>query len=41
MKANTDYDEFYKLLNRVAPIYPETPGLFDNPAEWERANYSN
>lgn len=41
MKANTDYDEFYKLLNRVAPVYPDSPGLFDNPEEWERANYSN
>jgi len=41
MKANTDYDEFYKLLNRVAPVYPDSPGLFDDPEEWERANYSN
>lgn len=41
MKANTDYDAFYKQLNYVAPIYPETPGLFDDPQEWERANYSN
>jgi hypothetical protein len=41
MKANTDYEEFYKLLNHVAPIYPDSPGLFDNAEEWERANYSN
>jgi len=41
MKANTDYDAFYKQLNYVAPIYPDSPGLFDDPQEWERANYSN
>ena len=41
MKANNDYDAFYKQLNYVAPIYPDWPGLFDDPQGWERANYSN
>jgi hypothetical protein len=35
MKINTDYDEFYAQLNKVAPIYPKVPGLFDDPADWE------
>ena len=35
MKINTDYDTFYKQLNTIAPLYPETPGLFDNPTDWE------
>jgi hypothetical protein len=41
MKANTDYDAFYKQLNYVAPIYPETPGLFDDPQDWERSNFGS
>lgn len=35
MKINTDYDEFEKQLDMVAPPYPEKPGLFDNPKDWE------
>ncbi len=35
MKINTDYDAFEAQLNQVAPLYPETPGLFDNPADWD------
>lgn len=35
MKLHTDYDAFEKQLDLVAPIYPETPGLFDNPKDWE------
>jgi hypothetical protein len=35
MKLHTDYDEFEKQLNRVAPVYPEHPGLFDDPKDWE------
>lgn len=35
MKVNADYKEFEKQLDRVAPIYPETPGLFDNAKDWE------
>lgn len=35
MKIHTDYDAFHKQLDMVAPIYPETPGLFDDPKDWE------
>lgn len=35
MKLHTSYDEFEKQLNIVAPIYPETPGLFDDPRDWD------
>lgn len=35
MKINTDYETFERQLDQVAPIYPETPGLFDNPGDWE------
>jgi P63C domain len=35
MKLHTDYDTFEKQLNLVAPIYPEYPGLFDDPKDWE------
>lgn len=35
MKINTDYKAFERQLDQVAPIYPETPGLFDNPKDWE------
>jgi hypothetical protein len=35
MKINTDYDTFYKQLDSIAPRYPETPGLFDDPKDWE------
>ena len=35
MKQHTKYDEFERALDSVAPIYPETPGLFDNPKDWE------
>lgn len=35
MKLNTDYDQFEKQLDAVAPIYPETPGLFDDPKDWD------
>lgn len=41
MKANTEYDAFYKQLNSVAPIFPATPGLFDDAREWDRANFAN
>jgi hypothetical protein len=36
MKINTDYETFVKQLDQIAPIYPETPGLYDDPADWER-----
>jgi general stress protein YciG len=35
MKINTDYDAFKAQLDTVAPVYPETPGLFDDPDDWE------
>jgi hypothetical protein len=35
MKLHTNYDEFEKQLDRVAPIYPERPGLFDDPKDSE------
>ncbi len=35
MKQHTKYDEFEKALDKVAPIYPESPGLFDDPKDWE------
>lgn len=35
MKKHDDYEAFEKELNLVAPIYPETPGLFDDPKDWE------
>jgi hypothetical protein len=35
MKINTDYKVFERQLDQVAQIYPETPGLFDDPKDWE------
>jgi hypothetical protein len=35
MKVHTDYEGFVKQLDRVAPIYPDTPGLFDGPSDWQ------
>jgi len=35
MKINTNYNDFEKQLDQIAPIYPETPGLFDDPKDWE------
>lgn len=35
MKQHTDYEKFERALDLVAPIYPETPGLFDDPKDWE------
>jgi hypothetical protein len=35
MKQHTDYDAFEKALEKVAPIYPAIPGLFDDPKDWE------
>lgn len=35
MKRHTKYEDFEKDLNIIAPPYPETPGLFDNPKDWE------
>lgn len=35
MKLHTDYEEFRKQLDQIAPIYPESPTLFDDPKDWE------
>ncbi len=35
MKVNSTYEAFEKQLDIVAPIYPEEPGLFDNPSDWD------
>ena len=35
MKINSDFKTFQRQLDQIAPIYPETPGLFDNPSDWE------
>lgn len=35
MKINNDYDEFHAQLNKIAPIYPENPTLFDDAKDWE------
>jgi hypothetical protein len=36
MKLNSDYDIFHKQLDIVAPIFPDEPGLFDDPKDWEK-----
>jgi hypothetical protein len=36
MKLHTDYDAFHKQLDQIAPVYPESPTLFDDPKDWER-----
>jgi hypothetical protein len=38
MKLNTDYEVFHKQLDVVAPPYPDSPGLFDDPKDWEMPN---
>jgi hypothetical protein len=35
MKLHTNYEPFEKQLDEIAPIYPEAPGLFDDPKDWE------
>ena len=35
MKIHTDYEAFEKQLNAIAPIYADSPGLFDDPKDWE------
>lgn len=36
MKLHTDYDAFHKQLDQIAPVYPDDPGLFDDPKDWEK-----
>lgn len=35
MKIHKDYAAFYKQLNEITRVYPDKPGLFDDPADWE------
>jgi hypothetical protein len=35
MKIHTDYDEFHAQLDKIAPVYPDAPTLFDDPKDWE------
>jgi hypothetical protein len=35
MKLHTDYEAFHKQLDQIAPVYPESPTLFDDPKDWE------
>jgi len=35
MKQHTVYEDFERALDQVASVYPETPGLFDDPKDWE------
>jgi hypothetical protein len=39
MKLHTNYDEFKKQLDQIAPTYPEYPGLFDDPSDWDRSKF--
>lgn len=34
MKINSDYETFHAQLDRIAPVFPEEPGLFDDPKDW-------
>lgn len=35
MKLHTNYNDFVRQLDIVAPQYPAVPGLFDKAADWE------
>jgi hypothetical protein len=35
MKIHTDYKAFHRQLDQIAPVYAATPGLFDDPKDWE------
>ena len=35
MKVHTSYEAFVRQLDDIAPVYPEHPGLFDDPKDWE------
>ena len=34
MKRHTDYDTFVRELDVITPIFPASPGLFDDPEDW-------
>ena len=35
LHKDNDYDTFVKQLDTIAPVYPEHPGLFDDPNDWK------
>lgn len=35
MKQHTKYEDFERALDKIAEVYPEHPGLFDDPKDWE------
>lgn len=35
MKQNVTYENFEKALDAIAPTYPDVPGLFDDPKDWD------
>lgn len=35
MKTNSTYEAFERQLDMVARIYPDQPGLFDDPKDWD------
>jgi len=35
MKIHTDYGQFKRQLDQIAPVYQDVPGLFDNAEDWE------
>lgn len=35
MKVHTNYEAFERQLDQVAPIFPDSPGLFDDPKDWD------
>lgn len=35
MKIHTKYDDFHAQLDKIAPVYPDNPTLFDDPRDWE------
>ena len=39
MKVNTEYDVFEKQLDQIAHVYPESPGLFDDPKDWDKSRF--
>lgn len=35
MKLHTNYNDFKKQLDQIAPRYPDVPGLFDKAEDWD------
>jgi hypothetical protein len=35
MKIHTDFDKFHAQLDKIAPVYPDDPTLFDDPRDWD------